>query len=343
MADETGTTAAMYRRFATLEAPGASPLYERLASGVASDRELLALLDGLPPAKRQPNLLFAAVRYVTGTPSGYDGFRDALFEHRDTVVATMLARRTQTNEPARCAALYPLLASLPQPLALLEVGASAGLCLMPDRYAYTYTPTHDSPAPNSSTHNGPARDGHLFGAVDSPLRLRCVVEGAPPPHLTHPGPITVAWRAGIDLNPLDVTDPDDVRWLRTLVWPEQQERLHRLETAIGLARENPPPVVRGDLNDRLTEVAAQAPPHATLVVYHTAVLYYVNDEGRAAFADQLARLGCHWIGQETEGILPQITARLPRPHPDGPLMYVLSLDGRPVAFSALHGGRLHWV
>ncbi|TYB69997.1 DUF2332 domain-containing protein [Nonomuraea sp. PA05] len=314
----------MYRRFATLEAPGASPLYERLASGVASDRELLALLGGLPPAKRQPNLLFAAARYVTGTPSGYDDFREALFEHREAVVAAMLARRTQTNEPARCAALYPLLASLPQPLALLEVGASAGLCLLPDRYAYT-------------------QNGHVFGAVGSPLRLNCQVEGTPPPHLTRPGPITVAWRAGIDLNPLDVTDPDDVRWLRTLVWPEQHERLHRLETAIGLARDDPPPIVRGDLNDRLAEVAAQAPPDATLVVYHTAVLYYVSDEGRAAFADQLARLGCHWIGQETEGILPQVTARLPRPHPDGPLMYVLSLDGRPVAFSAMHGGRLHWV
>ncbi len=40
-----------------------------------------------------------------------------------------MSKRTQTNEPGRCAVLLPLLAALPQPLALLEVGASAGLCL----------------------------------------------------------------------------------------------------------------------------------------------------------------------------------------------------------------------
>ncbi|GAA4975683.1 hypothetical protein HD597_009470 [Nonomuraea thailandensis] len=344
MPDERDTTVEWYRRFATLEARGASPLYERLASGVASDHEVLRLLFELPPAKRQPNLLFAAVRYVTGTPSGYDDFRRSLLEHREAVVATMLARRTQTNEPARCAALYPLLAALPQPLALLEAGASAGLCLLPDRYAYTYDlpggPAHDRASPGR-----PARvdEGHVTGAVDSPLRLRCQVEGVPPPHLAHPGPITVAWRSGIDLNPLDVDDPDDVRWLRTLIWPEQRERLHRLEAAMDLAREDPPPIVRGDLNDRLADVAAQAPPHATLVVYHTAVLYLMPGEGRAAFTQQLARLGCHWISQETESVLPQVTARLPRRPPTDAVMYVLALDGQPAAFSAMHGGRLRWL
>ncbi|MGW3351468.1 DUF2332 domain-containing protein [Nonomuraea rubra] len=327
MRDEQDATVEWYRRFATREARGASPLYERLAAGVASDREVLGLLYELPPAKRQPNLLFAAARYVNGVPSGYDDFRGSLLEHRDAVVATMLARRTQTNEPARCAALYPLLAALPQPLALLEVGASAGLCLLPDRYAYDY----DVPG------------GQVTGAVGSRLRLRCRVEGVPPPHLARPGPITVAWRAGIDLNPLDVTDPDDVRWLRTLVWPEQRERLHRLELAMELAREDPPRIVRGDLNDRLAEVAAQAPPHATLVVYHTAVLYLVPEEGRAAFAALLGRLGCRWISQETPGVLPRVAARLPLPPPADTTMYVLAMDGRPAAFSAMHGGRLRWL
>ncbi|MGR6912745.1 DUF2332 domain-containing protein [[Actinomadura] parvosata] len=323
MPDDQHATAERYRRFSALEARGASPLYERLTAGVAADPEVLALLGELPPDKRQPNLLLAAARYVTGTPSGYDDFRDALFDHRDAIVATMLARRTQTNEPARCTALYPLLAALPQPLALLEVGASAGLCLLPDRYAYSY-------------------GDHVTGATDSPLRLRCQVEGSPPPRFARPGPITVAWRAGIDLNPLDVTDPDDVRWLRTLVWPEQQDRLRRLETAIELARQDPPPVVRGDLNDRLGELASQAPPHATLVVYHTAVLYYVSGEGKAAFEEQIGRLGCHRISQETESVLPHVAARLPRRPPADTLMYVLALDGRPKAFSAMHGGRLVW-
>jgi Uncharacterized protein conserved in bacteria (DUF2332) len=127
-----------YRRFAAREARGRSALYEQLAGGVVDDPELLAFLAGLPQEKRQPNLLLAAVRYLAGVQPGYDAFRAVVLDRRDEVAATMLVRHTQTNEPARCATLLPALASLRQPLALLEVGASAGLCLLPDRYSYDY-------------------------------------------------------------------------------------------------------------------------------------------------------------------------------------------------------------
>lgn len=308
------TTADQYRSFASLEARGESPLYEALALGVAEDPDLLDLLSTLPAPKRQPNLLFAAARHLTGTPSGYADFRRSVLTHRDAIRTTMLARRTQTNEPARCAALYPLLASLPQPLALLEVGASAGLCLLPDRYAYTYS------------------DGHRTGAPDSPLHLHCQVAGTPPPHLAKPGPITVAWRAGIDLNPLDVADPDDVQWLRTLVWPEQHDRLERLNTAVTLAQADPPHIVRGDLNTHLVGLAAQAPPDATLVVFHTAVLYYVPPPDRTTFVNQVRRLDAHWISQEAPPSDPLDTAA-----------YVLSLNDHPLAVTALHGGHVRWL
>ena len=128
-------------------------------SGVAEDREILAWLDGLPVGKRQPNLLFAAYRAVAGTPAGWPEFRAVLGERRGEIEALMLERRTQTNEPARCALMLPLLAALPQPLALLEVGASAGLCLLPDHYGYDY-------------------DGHRLGN-GSPT-LRCTPEGPVP-------------------------------------------------------------------------------------------------------------------------------------------------------------------
>ena len=75
---------------------------------------------------------------LAGTPSGWPEFVQTLKDRRDEVEAVMLERRTQTNEAGRCALMLPLLAALPQPLALLEVGASAGLCLLPDRYAYDY-------------------------------------------------------------------------------------------------------------------------------------------------------------------------------------------------------------
>src|SRR5215471_18135943 len=101
------TIAERYRRFAAMEAHGISPLYEQLAIGVADDRDLIGLLSDLPPVKRQPNLFFAAARHVGGTPVDFKQFRQSVLDSRDAVVATMLSRLTQTNEPARCAATYP--------------------------------------------------------------------------------------------------------------------------------------------------------------------------------------------------------------------------------------------
>src|SRR5256885_6397327 len=136
--DERARLSAAYRRFAEDEAHGKSPLYEELAHGVAADDEILDLLLSLPHLKRQPNLLFAAARHLLGTPDGWRRFRRGVAQRKDALCALMLMRSTQTNEPGRCASLLPVLAGLPQPLALLEVGASAGLCLLPDFYGYDY-------------------------------------------------------------------------------------------------------------------------------------------------------------------------------------------------------------
>jgi len=302
------STAENYRRFAAREARGRSALYEQLAGGVADDPELLAFLAGLPQEKRQPNLLLAAVRYLAGVQPGYDAFRAVVLDRRDEVAATMLARRTQTNEPARCATLLPALASLRQPLALLEVGASAGLCLLPDRYSYDY---------------GTCRiDGHPGAPV---LTCRCTGP-VPVPRR----PVEVAWRAGIDINPLDVTDPDDVRWLSCLVWPGEGDRADRLAAAINLARRDPPRLIRGDLAERVAETAAGAPKEATLVVFHSAVLAYVSPERRAEFARAVTDLGAVWLAQEDPDVLsglPGFSHAVSAPEP-GPTSFLLARDGR---------------
>src|SRR5262245_9147417 len=246
------TIAEQYRQFASMEARGTSPLYEQFALGVAEDPDLLELLSELPPVKRQPNLLFAAARHVAGTPADYPQLRRLVLDNRDEVVATVLSRRVQTNEPARCAGLYPLLAQLPQPLALLEVGASAGLCLLPDRYGYDY-------------------DGRRLG--DGPPVLEPRLETDPPIPDELP---QIVWRAGLDLEPIDVTDDDQIHWLELLVWPGMESRLDTLRHAVNVARQDPPRVIEGDLTtDDVDELASEAPKDATLVIFHTAVLFYV--------------------------------------------------------------------
>ncbi len=122
-----------YRTFAWLEARGRSPQYEVLALAVAEDQMVREFLRSLPSGKRQPNLVFAAARYLLGAAPDIGSLRMLIADRQRELAAVVKARRTQTNEPARCATLLPALASLPQPLALLEVGASAGLTLLADR------------------------------------------------------------------------------------------------------------------------------------------------------------------------------------------------------------------
>ena len=120
-----------YRRFATDEAQGVSPHYERLARDIADSADILRFLSDLPAPRRQPNLLLGAATLIAGRPPDIAVLTDMVRNRADELRATMLGRTTQTNEPARCAVLLPLLAALPQPLALIEVGASAGLCCCP--------------------------------------------------------------------------------------------------------------------------------------------------------------------------------------------------------------------
>ncbi|WP_320064603.1 DUF2332 domain-containing protein [Micromonospora sp. RTGN7] len=314
MTGESATTAVGYAEFAVREARGVSPAYERLALAVARDAALLALLGTLPPAARQPNLLFGVVRFLGGPVEDPAAFRDFATTRWPTVEAELRTRATQTNEPGRCAVLLPVLAALPQPLALLEVGASAGLCLYPDRYAYRY-------------------GEDLLGAGE-PV-LDCTLTGTAPPDRRP----EVVWRAGLDLNPLDVTDPADVAWLDALIWPEHAHRRARLRAAASVAAADPPLLVRGDLVDDLPALAARAPAGATLVVFHTAVLYLVPPPRRAAFAETVRGLPGHWIANEAPSVLRH--DGLPDP-PDGALHNVLALDGAPLAWTRPHGQELAW-
>nr|BFD90285.1 DUF2332 domain-containing protein [Kitasatospora sp. Xyl93] len=329
-----GETGELYRAFAEREARGNSPSYQELAERVAGDGRLCALLDGLPAAKRQPNLLFGAVRHLGGpVTEGWPAFHDWAVGHWADVSATMLERRTQTNEAGRCATLLPVLAALPQPLALIEVGASAGLCLYPDRYRYRYV---------TGTGFG-FEIGPEFGPEASPVTLDCEVSGPVPlPASLRERLPEVVWRAGIDLNPLDVRAEEDVRWLESLVWPEQTHRLDRLRGAVRVARAEPPLLVRGDLNATVRELVARAPAGATPVVFHSAVLAYLPPEAREEFAATMRGLPGHWISNEAVSVLPSVARRLPRPAPAGSGLFALALDERPVAFTGPHGQSLDW-
>jgi hypothetical protein len=315
-------TATQYRRFAAREARGSSAVYQMLAGQVASDTRLLTLIDQLPARKRQPNLVFAAVRYLGGPVDDFRSFRAWTVAEWERVQQTVRQRSVQTNEPGRCAVLLPLLAALPQPLALIEAGASAGLCLYPDRYRYRYDGTHG------------------VGPAGSPVTIDCRTTGAVPLPWSVP---TITWRAGVDLNPLDVRHEDDVRWLESLIWPDEQERLTRLRAAIRVAQAEPAHLVRGDLIEKIPQLVDEAPAGATTVVVHSSVLGYLPAEAQHAFAQLIRTLPCRWAFSEAEAALPSVARLLPRPLPDHTLVSVVALDGRPMAFAGSHGQFLDWL
>lgn len=312
-----------YARFARFEAAGQSPLYEALAWHVSQSQAALDFLSRLPPDRQQPNLLFAAIRHATGGTVAPSDMTATLNARSDAIAAVMMARTTQTNEPGRCAVLMPVLSRIPGPIALIEVGASAGLCLLPDAYGYAWG-QHCLPPPSLP---GAAAPTFTCDASDkTPLPFR------------HP---EIAWRAGLDLNPLDLRDAADVAWLESLVWPEHEARLARLRAAIAVAREAPPRVEAGDLMQDLPALIAEAPREATIVVFHTAVLAYVRDQAdRDRFADLVQGTGAVWISNEGPRVFPQFAAGL---HGRRENMFLLAANGAPLAWTGPHGQAIDWI
>ena len=162
--------------------------------------------------------------------------------------------------------------------------------------------------------------------------LRCRVEGDPPLPAKLP---EVVWRAGLDLDPIDVFDEDRIRWLELLIWPGMEHRVETLHQAVAVARQDPPRIVQGDLTTSdLDELAAEAPKDATLVIFHTAVLFYVPRVGRAIFRAKVRELNATWLACEGPDILGFENDRTD--------VMALTRDGERVAYADGHGGYLSW-
>ncbi len=322
--DDEQRIAATYDDFGRRWARGTSPLYEDWAIGIGADPEIVALLAELPRPNQQPNIVFAAARWAGIALRPYPEVRDEIVARWGEIVDIAASRTVQTNEPNRCATLLPALSRIEGPIALLEVGTAAGLCLYPDRYSVEYT----TPA-------GRRRFDPSSGPSD--VVLACTVDDEASVPVRHPD---IVWRRGIDLAPIDAADPDAIAWLTTLVWPgpDHDVRVARLRAAAAIVAADPPDIVRGDLLDLLPEVAASAPAEATLVVFHSAVLLYLDAGERRRFADLVTSLDrpVVWLSNETMGTLPEIDAQVPMDAATDH-RFVQTIDGVAVALAGQHG------
>jgi hypothetical protein len=313
-----------FEAFAAFEASGSSPTYERLSYAIAADGPLVALIEALPEPKQQPNLLLAACQLL-GAPMGSPAETLAfLHDHWPEVRDVISSHSTQTNEAARTGAFLPLLAAMDGPIALIEVGCSAGLCLYPDRYAITY----DERPPVGPTDSPVCFEVKTYGPVPVPTRS-----------------VDIVARVGIDLNPLDVRRPEDVAWLDACIWPEHTDRRQRLRAAAALVASDPPELVRGDAVEAIDDVLGSLPKDVTPVVIHSAVLAYLSPDARAEFSRRVLRhAGTRWLSNEGPGVMPTLDTSLPPPADRGAAAYfVLGVDGTDVAaLSDPHGQWLKW-
>jgi hypothetical protein len=231
---------------------------------------LLGAVNRLVLTGREPALAdaYASARVTDAWERLLDVLRRNAAELRDS-----LEQPVQTNEVGRCAALLfgflTVAEEIGLPLRLLEVGASAGLNLRWDRFAY-------------------AADGFAWGAPDSPLRLEFELEGEAP---ALPAAVEVAERRGCDANPIDATTPEGRLTLLSFVWPDQPERIARVEAALEVASQEPVALDRETASTWARRMLAEPAPAKATVIYHSIVSQYLSDEERAALFDGIRAAG----------------------------------------------------
>ncbi len=314
MTDQLDELGQIWEWFGAGSCRGYSPLYERIATSVARDPEVLELVRRTPPECHLPLSLLAAVHDLllagldhpladvyTGRSDADPAslFADVCRRHPDEVMELMVARPVQTNECGRSALIGPALAWLSDrgfgPLGMVDVGASAGLNLLCDRYRLDYG-AHGATGPS-----------------DSPVTVECRVEGGDPP-IVPTLPELVA-RVGIDRSAVDLSEPGDVRWLLACVWPDTG-RLARTRAAVELARHDPPTVRQGDAVELLPSVLDDLHPAAVRVVCTTWSFSYFSIEQRGAFEDLLAEASKRgpvaWLCADGRGVSSSLAERAGR-------------------------------
>lgn len=278
-----------FKRFAEVECKDSSELYGTLAASISEDQELLQLAAEIPSGQPPPNLLLGAVHFLllkglphelswhypsiepAGNPNGspVKPFRDFCLSRSAEITELLQTRRVQTNVIRRCSYLYPVFCKLASktglPLALFELGTSAGLHLLWDQYAYRYDD-----------------DGRLLGAPESPVLVEAEVRGQNRPEMMEYAP-RVVHRAGTDINIIDLANDDERLWLRALIWPEHVERARNLEKAVALWKRNPALLFEGDGVELLPELAKEAPDDALLCVFHTHVANQFTEDQKSQF------------------------------------------------------------
>ncbi len=282
--------------FAERECKGSSLLYEYLSKKIASDENLLEICSIARAGQPVPNLLFGAVHYlllhgkehplkeyypsIVNNPKlfneSFEDFKDFCLKYRNEIESILKTKLVQTNEVRRCAYLYPAFCTIyekaKKPLALVEIGTSAGLQLLWDKYSYSYG------------------QNNIYGNKDSKLNISAEIKGENIPIL-HSTPPPVLTRVGLDLNIVDLKNEEEHLWLKSLIWPEHKERLFMFEEAASYIKDGSVHLVDGDGISLLSEYIENIPEDSAICIFHTHVANQISLEMKKRLLKTVEAIG----------------------------------------------------
>ncbi|WP_249871132.1 DUF2332 domain-containing protein [Oceanobacillus saliphilus] len=285
----------IFRRFAEVECKDSSPLYEYLSLKIAKDDWLLELSSHAHMGQPVPNLLYGAVHYlllkgknhtlkqfypsITGDEEApedsFPHFKRFCKSYETEIISILKTKNVQTNEVRRCAYLYPVFCYVfrktKKPLSFIEIGTSAGLQLLWDRFSYSYG------------------NEKIYGSKDARLHIQTQVKNGTLTLIDKIPPVKA--RVGVDLHICDLRNEEDYLWLKALIWPEHTERFAIFEQAVKEYKKNPPKLVEGDGVKLLPSLAEQIPENHTLCIFHTHVANQLPKEVKEELLEEINKIG----------------------------------------------------
>ena len=267
-----------FKAFAEKECAGSSELYEFLALKISDDGELLDLSSHSREGQPIPNLFLGAVHYLLlngndhrlrnyyssiverpkPTEESFPHFKDFCSTYKDQIIPILREKMVQTNEVRRCGYLYPaftyIFEKINKPLALIEIGTSAGFQLLWDKYSYSCC------------------SDEIFGNMNSNVHIKSEVKGNNTPPFSNEVP-AISHRYGIDLHINDISNKEDALWLNSLIWPEHKKRRKLFTQASACVWNNKDTLhlIQGNGVELLPDLAEKIPETSVICVFHTHV------------------------------------------------------------------------
>ncbi|MBF0841925.1 MULTISPECIES: DUF2332 domain-containing protein [Mammaliicoccus] len=277
-------------QFADVECKNSSEIYRKLSYYIAQDKDLIEICNYAPINQPIPNLFLGSVNYLL--LKGYDNnlydeyyvnetsdlirkFKEFCIKNKIEIIKIMNNKLVQTNEVRRSSYIFPILCYIndKRKINLLEIGCSAGLQLLADKYRYKYDvyPGYKGNLTSDLTISSAITKGEFGSYIDEQM--------------------DIGKRIGIDLNTIDFTKDEEFLWLKALIWPEHNDRRILLEKARDTVINESLKLKEGNALEILIEEVKKIPTDENLLIFHTHVANQMSIKEKEYLVKTIENIG----------------------------------------------------